>query len=230
MAVTDTIQIAPSVLSADFSRLAEEIRAVEAAGADLLHLDVMDAHFVPNLTFGPLIVDAINRITDLHLSTHLMMSDPEPFLSDFVKAGSDAVIVHVESYPNPTRVLRKIRELGALAGLTLNPETPVEAVEHFLGEVDVFLVMSVRPGWGGQSFMPQVLPKAARAVTLRREKGYGYRIHIDGGIDLETAPQAVEAGAEVLVAGSAVFKAPDPAARVKELRRLGEAAATRRDG
>jgi ribulose-phosphate 3-epimerase len=224
MAVDSGIAIAPSVLSADFSRLGEEIRNVEAAGADLLHLDVMDAHFVPNLTFGPMIIAAINRLTDLHLSTHLMMSDPRPFLKEFVSAGSDAVIVHIESYPDPTEVLKEIRGLGALAGLTLNPDTPFEAVAPYLGGADVFLVMSVHPGFGGQGFIPEVLPKATRAAALREEKGYGYRIHIDGGIDPRTAPDAVRAGAEVLIAGSAVFKAPDPAARVRELRRIGEAA------
>lgn len=220
------LRIAPSVLSADFARLAEEIRTVEKGGADLLHLDVMDAHFVPNLTFGPMIVEAINRITDLHLSTHLMMEDPEPFLEAFVKSGSDAVIVHIESYPDPRRVLGKIRDLGALPGLTLNPDTGMDTVEPYLDLVDVFLVMSVNPGWGGQGFMPEVLPKASRAAELKRTRGYTYEIHIDGGIDPETAPQAVEAGAEVLVAGSAVFKADDPAGRVEEIRRRGAAVLT----
>ncbi len=219
-----TPQIAPSVLSADFTRLEKEIRTVEQGGADLLHLDVMDAHFVPNLTFGPMVIAAIDRITELHLSTHLMMTDPEPLLEDFVKAGSDAVIVHIESYPDPTRVLARIRELGALAGLTLNPDTPMGAVESYLSGVDVFLVMSVNPGWGGQGFMPAVLPKLARAVALRKEHGYGYSLHIDGGIDPVTAPDAVQAGAEVLVAGSAIFKSNDPRAMVGELRRVGEEA------
>ena len=215
----DRLRIAPSVLSADFSRLGEEIARVEKGGADLLHLDVMDAHFVPNLTFGPMIVKAIDTITDLHLSTHLMMSDPEPFLGDFVKAGSDAVIVHIECYPDPRRVLEKIRSLGALRGLTLNPGTPFEAVEPYLGDVDVFLVMSVHPGFGGQGFLPDVLQKASRAAEQKRTKGYGYEIHIDGGIDLCTAPLAARSGVEVLVAGSAIFRAPDPGAMVGQLRR-----------
>jgi ribulose-phosphate 3-epimerase len=217
-------RIAPSVLSADFSRLGDEVRRVEEGGADLLHLDVMDGHFVPNLTFGPMVVEALNRITDLHLSTHLMMSDPLPMLEAFVRAGSDAVIVHIESYPDPRPALGRIRELGAAAGLTLNPGTPFEAVEPYLDHVDQLLIMSVNPGWGGQGFMPEVLPKVTRAAEARRDKGYGYEIHIDGGIDLGTAPRAVQAGAEVLVAGSAVFKAPDPRARVGELRRAAEAA------
>jgi len=212
------LRIAPSILAADFSRLGDEIARVERGGADLLHLDVMDAHFVPNLTFGPMIVKAIDKLTPLRLSTHLMMSDPEPFTDSFVKAGSDDVIVHIESYPDPRRVLAKIQRLGARRGLTLNPETPFNKIEPFLSEVDVLLVMSVHPGFGGQAFMPEALPKVARAVELKTKHRYGYEIHIDGGIDLETGPLAAQAGAEVLVAGSAIFRAPDPAARVGELR------------
>ena len=210
--------IAPSILAADFSRLAEEIAKVEQGGADLLHLDVMDAHFVPNLTFGPMIVKAIDTITRLRLSTHLMMTDPKPFTESFVKAGSDDVIVHIESYPDPREVLAKIQGFGARRGLTLNPSTPFETIEPFLGDVDVLLVMSVHPGFGGQAFMPEALPKVARARELKTRYGYNYEIHIDGGIDLETGPRAAQAGAEVLVAGSAIFRAPDSKARVGELR------------
>jgi len=217
------VRIAPSILAADFSRLGDEIARVERGGADLLHLDVMDAHFVPNLTFGPMIVKAIDTLTTLRLSTHLMMSDPEPFTESFVKAGSDDVIVHIESYPDPRRALAKIQGLGARRGLTLNPETPFETVEPFLSDVDVLLVMSVHPGFGGQAFMPGALPKVTRAVELKTKHRYGYEIHIDGGIDLETGPLAAGAGAEVLVAGSAIFRAPDPAARVGELRKAAHA-------
>lgn len=218
------IRVAPSVLAADFSRLGEELDRVTRGGADLFHLDVMDGHYVPNLTFGPMIVGAINRLTDLHLSTHLMITNPEPYIEEFVKAGSDAVIVHIEVCPDAAAVLRRIRGLGVKAGITLDPETPFERVEPVLGEADVVLIMSVKPGFGGQAFIPDVLPKAARAAELKRARGYGYSIHIDGGIDARTAPMAAEAGCEVLVAGSAIFRAPDPEAMVGVIRRAGEAA------
>jgi ribulose-phosphate 3-epimerase len=224
MTAPDPIRIAPSVLSADFSRLGEEIRVVEEAGADLLHLDVMDAHFVPNLTFGPMIVNAIDRLTELPLYTHLMMTDPRPFFGEFIEAGSDAIIVHIESYPEPVPLLREIRSLGAKAGLTLNPATPFSRIEPHLGEADVFLVMSVHPGFGGQGFLPEALPKAEAAARVKRERGLPFEIHIDGGIDLSTAPRAARAGVEVLVAGSAVFGADDPGAMVRALREAGEAA------
>ena len=218
------ICIAPSVLSADFSRLGEEIRAVEEAGADLLHLDVMDAHYVDNLTFGPMIVGAIDRLTGLRLSTHLMITDPAAYAERFVKAGSDDVIVHVEVLQDPVPLLREIRKMGARPGITANPDTPFERVEPYLGEVDVYLVMSVNPGWGGQEFMPEALPKATRAAEVRRAREFRFGIHIDGGIDARTAPRAVEAGVDVLVAGSAVFGGEDPGERVRALRRVAEAA------
>ena len=225
MAASESLpRIAPSILAADFSRLAEEIQRVENGGADLLHLAVMDGHFVPNLTFGPMLVRAMDRITKLPLSTHLMMSDPAPFLKEFVAAGSDSVIVHVEIDSDVRSALKEIRDLGAGAGITLNPGTPFQAVEPFLEEIDLLLVMSVHPGFGGQGFIPEVLSKATRAAELKKERGLKYEIHIDGGIDTTTALPAIRAGAEVLIVGSAVFKAPDPGAMVGELRRVAEKA------
>jgi ribulose-phosphate 3-epimerase len=222
------IQIAPSILSADFSRLGEEIAVVERAGADLLHVDVMDGHYVDNLTFGPMIVGAIDRLTDLRLSTHLMITDPDRYAEAFIEAGSDDVIVHVEVLDDARPLLRRIRELGARPGVTSNPDTPFSNVEPYLDEVDLFLVMSVNPGWGGQAFIPQALTKAEQAAAIKRERGLPFDIHIDGGIGLETAPQAVEAGCEVLVAGSAIFKADDPAGMVRRLREIGDGAASGR--
>ena len=224
----DGPRIAPSVLSADFSRLAEQIRAVERGGADCLHLDVMDGHFVPNLTFGPMIVEAIRRLTELPLHTHLMIEEPHRYLEQFVQAGSDSVTVHVELYDDPVPVLSRIRDLGVRAGLTLNPDTPFERVEPVLSAVDLLLVMSVNPGFGGQRFRPEVLGKVTRAVDVRAREGLSFDIHIDGGIDETTAPAAARAGVDVLVAGSAVFTAPDPGAMVATLRRVARAA--RNDG
>lgn len=202
------IQIAPSILSADFTRLKEQIQEVEQAGADLLHLDIMDGHFVPNLTFGPMIVDAINRMTDMFLDCHLMITDPARYAERFIQAGADRLIVHIETLQDPRPLLGEIRNKGCQAGLVLNPETPFEAVEPYLGDIDLLLVMSVHPGFGGQKFMPEVLPKVRRARELREELGLEYLIEIDGGIDQNTAREAVGAGADVLVAGKALFDGP----------------------
>ena len=218
------IRIAPSILSADFSRLGEELRTVQEAGADLLHVDVMDGHYVNNITFGPMIVAAVNKLPSLRLSTHLMIQDPAAYAEAFIQAGSDDIIVHAEVLDDARPLLRRIRELGARAGVTTNPATPFSVVEPYLADIDVFLVMSVNPGWGGQAFIPEALQKAERAAAHKRAHGLDYEIHIDGGIDPHTAPLAVEAGVEVLVAGSAVFKAPSPAEAVRTLRRVGEAA------
>ena len=209
-----SIRVAPSVLSADFSRLGEQIKMVEEGGADLLHLDVMDAHFVPNLTFGPVIIRGIRELTSLFLDTHLMMNEPERYLDSFSKAGCDGLTIHIEAHPDPREVLDAIRSRGMRAGLTLNPPTEFEAVEPYLQYADLFLVMSVNPGFGGQAFMPQVLSKVERARELKQRDKLDLDIEIDGGISPDTAGLAIESGAEILVAGSAVFRADDPSAAI----------------
>ncbi len=210
--------IAPSVLSADFSKLEDEVRAAEHAGADLIHLDVMDGHFVPNLTFGPMIVKAIRKITELPLDTHLMIENPDKYIPEFAEAGSDIITVHIEASSDIKRDLKLIRDNGKKSGITLNPDTPVEKVTGYFDGIDMLLIMSVFPGFAGQSFMPEVLPKIERACAIREEKGLDFAIEIDGGITSTTAPQALEAGADILVAGSAVFKKPDYAEAIRVIR------------
>lgn len=208
------IRVAPSLLSADFARLAEEVRSVERGGADLLHVDVMDGHFVPNLTVGPVIVAALRRITRLPLDVHLMIDAPERYLRTFREAGSDHLTVHVEACGRRLgRTLRAIRALGASAGVSLRPATRLAAIEPVLSVVDMVLVMSVNPGFGGQAFMPAVLSKVS---ALRR--CFAGAIEIDGGINARTAAEAVSAGADVLVAGTAIFGAKDRAAAIRTLR------------
>jgi len=213
--------VAPSLLSADFGRLADEVAAVEQGGADLLHLDVMDAHFVPNLTFGPVVIGAVRSATKLFFDTHLMMEEPHRYLKTFAKAGCDGLTIHVEAYPDPREILAEIRDLGLKAGLSVNPPTGFAAVEPYLDAVDLLLVMSVNPGFGGQSFMPEVLVKVERAAALKRERGLAFALEIDGGIGPDTAAAATRAGAEILVAGSAVFKQDDRARAIRSIRAAG---------
>lgn len=219
-----TVRIAPSILSADFSRLAEEIAAVEAAGADQIHIDVMDGHFVPNITMGPLVVAAARRVTRLPLDVHLMISEPDRYLEAFVGAGADIVTVHVEVLPHLHRTLARIRELGAKAGAAVNPSTPVDAVAEVLRDLDLLLVMSVNPGFGGQSFIARSVTKVATARACFEAGGLRTDIEVDGGVDAGNAGDLVRAGATMLVAGASIFGAADRAAALAGIRRAAERA------
>jgi len=215
------IKLAPSILSADFARLGEQIAEAERAGADYIHVDVMDGHFVPNITIGAPVVASIRRATSLPLDVHLMIEHPERYISDFVNAGADIITVHVEATPHLQATIRSIKELGARAGVSLNPPTPVVAVEEFIRYVDLVLVMSVNPGFGGQSFIPETLPKIAAMRKLLDDRASTAELEVDGGINADNAPQVVKAGATVLVAGNSIFRAEDGITRA--IQRLREA-------
>jgi ribulose-phosphate 3-epimerase len=212
-------KIAPSILSADFSRLGEEIAAIEAAGADYVHVDVMDGHFVPNITIGPLIVEAARRSTKLPLDVHLMISDPDLYIPDFAKAGADIIVVHAEATVHLHRTIQLIKSFGKRAGVSLNPATPLNALDYVLEDLDLVLLMTVNPGFGGQSFIEACIPKiqALRAVLDRR--GLEAELEVDGGVKVDNIARIAHAGADVFVAGSAVFGSPDYAATIAELKK-----------
>ena len=217
--MSKTIKVAPSILSADFSRLGEEIRAVEAAGADIIHVDVMDGHFVPNITIGPLIVEAARRSTKLPLDVHLMITNPELFIDDFAKAGADYITVHVETARHLHRLVQSIKgHKKVKAGAVLNPATPLSSLDHILPDLDMVLLMSVNPGFGGQSFIPSVLDKIRQLRKRIDELGLATEIEVDGGVKPANAAQVVNAGADILVAGSAIFGTKDYAAAVRGIR------------
>ena len=215
------IKLAPSILSADFARLGEQIAEVARAGADYIHVDVMDGHFVPNITIGAPVVASIRRVTSLPLDVHLMIEHPERYISDFVKAGADIITVHVEASPHLQSTIRLIKELGAKAGVSLNPATPLSAVDEFIHHVDLILIMSVNPGFGGQSFIPITLAKIATMRRILDDRGLIAELEVDGGINADNAPDIVEAGADVLVAGNSIFKSREGISRA--LQKLREA-------
>jgi ribulose-phosphate 3-epimerase len=213
------LKIAPSILSADFARLAEEIKDVEKGGADWIHVDVMDGHFVPNITIGPLIVEAVRPHTSLPLDVHLMIENPERYIPDFVKSGADIISVHQEASHHLHRTIYQIKDLGAKAGVVLNPATPVELIKDILPDLDLVLFMSVNPGFGGQSFIPSVVHKIRKCRDWLNEQGItNVDIEVDGGINSETARLCEEAGANVLVAGSAVFNQADRKEAISKIR------------
>ena len=212
------VKIAPSLLSADFARLAEEIDLAEKGGADWIHLDIMDGHFVPNITFGPPLLASLRKITSLPFDTHLMIEDPDRYLEAFRSAGSDIITVHYEACPHLHRTVQRIKELGAKAGVSLNPATPVSVLERIIPDVDLVLIMSVNPGFGGQSFIPSSGEKLSQVAELLRSKHSRAYLEVDGGIDQQTARVAVRAGATVLVAGSSVFGSPDVPSAIQSLR------------
>lgn len=221
LSVKSNILVAPSILSADFSRLGDEIEAVANAGADWIHVDVMDGHFVPNITIGPMIVEAVRKITDLTIDTHLMISDPNKYIEDFRNAGSDIITVHPEATCHLHRTLNRIKELGAKAGAAINPSTSLTSVECVLSDLDVIMLMTVNPGFGGQSFIPTMLPKLDNLRKMVDDSDYDILIEVDGGVSPKTAPDLIKRGADVFVAGSAVFNRPPYMEAISALKTAG---------
>ncbi|PIC71763.1 ribulose-phosphate 3-epimerase [Sporosarcina sp. P2] len=216
------IKIAPSILAADFARLGEEVKEVEKAGAELIHIDVMDGHFVPNITMGPIVVEALRPLTELPLDVHLMIENPDAYIEDFAAAGADYITVHVEACPHLHRTLQLIKSTGAKPGVVLNPHTPVEQIMHVLEDIDMVLFMTVNPGFGGQSFIHSVLPKVKQLSDIIKERNLSIEIEIDGGINEETIKPCVEAGATIFVAGSAIYGKEDRAKALQAIKSAGE--------
>jgi ribulose-phosphate 3-epimerase len=214
--------IAPSILSADFSRLGEEIAAIEKGGADWVHVDVMDGHFVPNITIGVPVVASIRKITKLPLDVHLMIQNPDKYIEKFAKAGANIITVHVETSPDLHRSVQFIKNQDCKAGVSLNPATSLATLDHILAEVDMILIMTVNPGFGGQEFIPSVLPKIKRLREKISEKGIGVDIEVDGGVNINTISKVAQAGGNIFVAGNAIFTTPNYGKTISELRRLAE--------
>jgi ribulose-phosphate 3-epimerase len=212
------VKIAPSILSADFSKLGEDIKDVERGGADYIHVDVMDGHFVPNITIGPLVVEAIRPITKLPLDVHLMIENPDQYIEAFANAGADYITVHVEACKHLHRTVHYIKSFGVKAGVVLNPATPVQTIEHVIDDIDMVLLMTVNPGFGGQKFIEGVLPKIRQVKELVDKKGLSVEIEVDGGVNVETARKCIEAGANVLVAGSAIYNEKDRKIAIEKIR------------
>jgi ribulose-phosphate 3-epimerase len=217
-----TVRIAPSILSADFARLADEVARVEAGGADLLHVDVMDGHFVPNLTVGPPIVAALRKVTKLPLDVHLMITNADAYIKEFADAGADYLTVHVEACPHLHRTVQAIKERGVKAGVTLNPATPIVSVEAILPDADLLLIMSVNPGFGGQSFIASSLQKISQARAMIGRVGSRALLEVDGGVKVDNAARIVAAGADILVSGSAIFSSKDYGATIAAMRQAGQ--------
>lgn len=221
------VKIAPSILAANFAKLGEEVLEVEKAGAELIHIDVMDGHFVPNITMGPIVVEALRPLTKLPLDVHLMIENADRYIEAFAKAGADYITVHVEASPHLHRTIQLIRSFGVKPGVVLNPHTPIESIQHVLEDIDMVLFMTVNPGFGGQKFIHSVVPKVKQLADLIKERNLSIEIEIDGGINAETIIPCVEAGATIFVAGSAIYNAPDKGKALQAIKNAGLSAVSK---